>query len=232
MAPSNVPFPDFDDEGVVSHGFSFRPAWWHKAVARPAWTAHLDRLPLASGDGYRRIARADLFAAASDEPAPAVAVSAYAWGTGTGAFLVGRRARAFRRNDAEVVADRLTRARDLLSNAGAAEAYQSLLRGGRNNVRYLGPSFFTKLLYAYDAREGQPGRALILDRFVAAGLNRRHGWSFSTRGPWSTHEYGRWLDLAHDEAHRASQELGRRVRADAVEKAYFCYGRALATGRC
>lgn len=33
-----------------------------------------------------------------------------------------------------------------------------------------GPSFFTKFLYAPDAPDRQPGRALILDRFVLVAL--------------------------------------------------------------
>lgn len=50
------------------------------------------------------------------------------------------------------------------------DAYAAMLRGQPHYLKYLGPSFFTKFLYAPDARDRQPGRALILDRFVAVAL--------------------------------------------------------------
>lgn len=45
-----------------------------------------------------------------------------------------------------------------------------MLRGQPNNLKHLGPSFFTKFLYAADAQGSRPGRALILDQFVAVAL--------------------------------------------------------------
>lgn len=46
-----------------------------------------------------------------------------------------------------------------------------------------GPSFFTKFLYAADARDRQSGRALILDRFVAVALKAVGCWDISRNRP-------------------------------------------------
>jgi pantoate kinase len=97
-----------------------------------------------------------------------------------------------------------------------------MLRGHAQNLKHLGPSFFTKFLYAADAHSGEPGRALILDRFVAVALKAIDGWDISRNGPWDAATYGKWLDHAHGIA------LAEGVRADAVEMAYFTFGRGAA----
>lgn len=43
------------------------------------------------------------------------------------------------------------------------------------------------------ARDRSPGRALILDQFVAIALKDVDGWDISRTGPWDTFTYGRWL---------------------------------------
>ena len=92
-------------------------------------------------------------------------------------------------------------------------------------------SFFTKFLYAADAPgNGSVGRALILDQFVVIALNDLHGWGLHEKGGWSSDTYQRWIDFAHDQALLRSTQ-GERVRADAVEMAYFNYGRGLARDR-
>jgi len=98
-------------------------------------------------------------------------------------------------------------------------SYESMLRGHPNNLKHLGPSFFTKFLYAADAEGAQPGRALILDQFVAVALKDLDGWDISRTGPWEPATYERWLEHAHGFA----AEVG--VRPDAVEMAYFNHGR-------
>ena len=50
------------------------------------------------------------------------------------------------------------------------------------------------------------------------------------KGGWSSDTYQRWIDFAHDQALLRSTQ-GERVRADAVEMAYFNYGRGLARDR-
>ncbi|AGL20237.1 hypothetical protein [Actinoplanes sp. N902-109] len=204
---------------VDGHGFDFRPRWWQTRVPEPSWAAFLDDLREAErGRGYRHITRADMVAVATGPlPVPAVLVAAYAWGTGDGAFLAPRRARVFRDTPPGDLTHRLTGVRDLLATSDAAAAYASLLPGGANRIKHLGPSFFTKLLYALDPSR----RALILDRFVAIALRDITGWPLSSTGPWTVDEYTRWLDWAHARAAKDG------VHPDAVEMALFSYGKTL-----
>lgn len=146
----------------------------------------------------------------------------YVWGTGSSAFLVGCRARVFRDNDTSRITDCLKAVAEELSRGNTVEAYGSMLRGKPNNLKHLGPSFFTKFLYAADATDARPGRALILDQFVAVALKDVDCWDVSCTGPWEPNTYEDWL--AH--AHRIASAEG--VRPDAVETAYFNHGRGIA----
>ncbi|MDO2981400.1 hypothetical protein ABFW14_23085 [Mycolicibacterium fortuitum] len=211
------------EEQVLAHGFEFRPTWWTPRV--PAgWGDFLSQLP-ARERGYHAITRADLLAAPSSHGFPQALLAGYVWGTGSSAFLVGRRARVFRDNDVQRIGDSLRAVADALRSGDTVEAYTSMLRGHPHNLKHLGPSFFTKFLYAADARDGQPGGALILDQFVAVALKEVDGWGISRNGPWDPSTYSKWIDYAHKIA------TAEGVRADAVEMAYFNHGRVLASRR-
>lgn len=209
-----VEFPA--ESAVESHGFRFRPAWWTPRV--PAdWGRFLTDLP-ALDRGYHRIDRADLLSAPA-RGLPHALLSGYVWGTGSSAFLVGRRARVFRDNEATRIEDCLESTGEQLRSGKPIEAYESMLRGRANNLKHLGPSFFTKFLYAADADGTRPGRALILDQFVAVALKDLDRWDIPRMGPWEPATYERWLEHAH----RIATVEG--VRPDAVEMAYFNHGR-------
>ena len=209
-----VEFPD--EDGVLGHCFRFRPIWWTPRVPS-GWASYLNELP-ALDRGYHRITRTDLLNA---DGLPQALLAGYVWGTGSSAFLVGRPARVFRDNDAARIADCLQTVVEELRKGNTVEAYGSMLRGKPNNLKHLGPSFFTKFLYAADAACAHPGRALILDQFVAVALKDIDGWDISRTGPWEPNTYEDWL--AH--AHRIASEEG--VRPDAVEMAYFNHGRGI-----
>jgi hypothetical protein len=211
-----VEFPKGDQ--VLDQWFRFRPIWWTSRVPQE-WTQFLYDLPTEPRE-YRKITRGDLLMAAV-RGLPQALVAGYVWGTGSSAFLVGRRARVFRDNDDQRIAERLQSAAATLHRGDTVEAYESMLRGGPNNLKHLGPSFFTKFLYAADAKDLLPGRALILDQFVAAALKDVDGWDINRTGPWEPTTYGKWLDHAH----RLAAAEG--VRPDAVEMAYFAHGRGL-----
>jgi hypothetical protein len=66
---------------------------------------------------------------------------------------------------------------------------------------------------------------LILDQFVAIALKVIGGCDISRTGPWEPSTYEHWLDHAHSTA------AAEGVRADAVEMAYFTYGRKIAARR-
>jgi hypothetical protein len=216
-----VEYPD--RATVLAHGFEFRPAWWTPRVPEN-WGGFLEQLPARDRD-YRTITRADLLAAATDYGLPHALLAGYVWGTGGSAFLVGRRVRVFRDNDAQRVDGSLHAVNEKLRNGNTIEAYSSMLRGGPHNLKHLGPSFFTKFLYAADADNGRPGRALILDQFVAVALKAVDGWDISRTGPWDSSTYEKWLNHAHSTA------VIEDVRADALEMAYFIRGRKIAAGR-
>mgnify|MGYP000452705932 CR=1 FL=1 len=218
-AAGNVRSVDFPDEAtVLTHGFRFRPNWWTPRVSTECG-GFLAELP-ALDRGYHRINRADLLGAPT-VGLPQALVGGYVWGTGSSAFLVGRRARVFRDNEETRIANCLQSVSGQLRRGNTADAYESMLRGRANNLKHLGPSFFTKFLYAADADGAQPGRALILDRFVAVALKDLDGWDISCTGPWGPATYERWIEHAHGIA------AGAGVRADAVEMAYFNHGRGL-----
>ncbi|MGH3641350.1 MAG: hypothetical protein ACRDUX_20220 [Mycobacterium sp.] len=50
---------------------------------------------------------------------------------------------------------------------------------------------------AADAEGTRPGRALILDQFVAVSLKDIDGWGISRTGPWEPATYERRLHHAH-----------------------------------
>lgn len=78
-------------------------------------------------------------------------------------------------------------------------AYQLLLAGS-NHIDGLGPAFFTKFLYfvGYD-HTAKGRRPLVLDQYVAKGLNDIQGLGLPTTG-WSSDQYAGYLDWAHNEA--------------------------------
>ncbi|UJL30431.1 hypothetical protein NWT09_29265 [Mycolicibacterium sp. jd] len=210
------------EEQVLEHSFWFRPTWWTPRV--PAeWGDFLSQLP-ARERGYHVITRADLLAVPSRHGLPQALLASYVWGTGDSAFLVGRRARVFRDNDPDRVVDALVAVAKSLRAGDAVGAYASMLQGQPNYLKHLGPSFFTKFLYAADAGpDGLPGRALILDQFVAVTLRAVDKWDIPRYGPWEPSTYERWLD------HAPTLATGD-VRADAVEMAYFKLGKEIAAG--
>ncbi|MGE2728982.1 hypothetical protein ACQI4F_05875 [Mycolicibacterium vaccae] len=209
------------EEQVLAHGFRFRPAWWTPRVPQ-GWGEFVEQLP-ARDRGYRIITRADLLDAATSHGLPQTLLAGYVWGTGDSAFLVGRRARVFRDNDPQRVVDALAAVAESLRAGDTVGAYASMLRGRPNYLKQLGPSFFTKFLYAAEARSGRPGRALILDQFVAVTLRTVDKWNIPRNGPWEPSTYERWLDHAHALA-------TGDIRADAVEMAYFKLGKEIAAG--
>lgn len=219
-------------DGVLSQEFTFKPEWWHARVPVPAWSAWLDELP-ERPNGGRVISRRDLLVAGTASPERAL-VAAYAWGTGDQAFVVPRRAQVFSANDANAISSRLSMVAAALQEDGDAalrSAYVALSRGGPAWLKFLGPSFFTKLLYALDARAEQPGRALILDQFVAIALNDLCGTNISEQGPWPASLYLDWLAFAREQAAQASDRDGSHVRTDAIEMAMFTHGKAIAASR-
>ncbi|WP_162620268.1 hypothetical protein [Corynebacterium provencense] len=206
----------------------FYPRHW---LAR--WPQGLEIPPLLQGDDdvdvRLAVTRDDLFAlAANGISTPSEAVNFYtavcAWGNGPYVRGVSRVVRPLR--------DPLAPGRLLEGLAAAAECgagsgdpveiYRQFCRGGSWRIKYLGPAFFTKLMY-FAAGAPVPPKAecsstlkhpLILDSRVARAL----GWS--RRWGWSPEQYGDYLEAVEE-----LRDLWRpEVPVDVVEYQLFITG--------
>ncbi|MDO8144514.1 hypothetical protein [Isoptericola sp. 178] len=218
-------------EALLEQDVRFRPRWWTARVPASGW---LDELPEdPDGREYRRISRGGVLAAAdgSDDWEAWALLAAGVWSAGDRALVASRGARALGGTDPSALLSRLRlAAKHLGTGRGAVDAYRAMLRGGSANVKHLGPTLATTFLYVADfgARGTvRGGDALILDRFVVRALNDLHGWSVPEDGPWTADLYARWLDVAAEQAWLAAIELGRTVRGDEVQHAYFEHGKSL-----
>lgn len=106
------------------------------------------------------------------------------------------------------------------------EVYRQFSRGGRWWIKYLGPAFFTKLMYFAAGTPAAPAtvtseadtsavtQPLILDGRVARAL----GWS--KRWGWNPEQYGEYLDVAEGLRDRWCPQLP----VDVVEYQLFIAG--------
>jgi hypothetical protein len=179
-----------------------REQWWREAVSARG----LPGTPPAGS----ALTRAEVWAPTDD--VFTLLWRTLAWGS-------GRYLRQNARRLDSVAAD-VPRAEKLLAKAveesqrDPTGAYAVLRSGRRNEIRSLGPSFFTKFLYF--AGGGAPDHpCLILDRVVATALRDHCGWtSLHRAGPWLAETYGRYCDLlAHwaQDHHCAPDELERTL---------------------
>lgn len=214
------------DEAIINHKVLVSLDWWNRqpeTANHPLTGTAMDGSATTQGRAWIR--RGDLFKIAAqpqtEDPLPLL-WSAVAWGTGT------RHRLNLKRIDA--VYQDLPRAEGILRRAylealvSARDGYTSM-RGRRNTnaFKFLGPAFFTKVLYF--AGGGNPGHpCLIVDDRVLATLrgsvdsedkrfNYRYGYPVST--------YESAVDLMQDWANTAADDLGREVAADEVERWAF-----------
>lgn len=210
----------------------FYPRHW---LAR--WPQGLEIPPFLRQDDdvdvRRAVTRDDLFAlAARGISTPSEAVNLYtavcAWGTGWSTRRVARVIRPLR--------DLLAPGR-LLKGLAAAEAcrggkgdpvevYRQFSSGGQWQIKYLGPAFFTKLMYFAAGAPESPEEGtstdhsssvkqpLILDSRVARAL----GWS--KRWGWRPEQYGEYLEMAEELRDLWSPQ----VPVDVVEYQLFIAG--------
>jgi hypothetical protein len=215
---------------IAAHGFEVNLDWWN---------GHLKSLDLPGNqmvvgkrdgavvfEGKARIERQDLFALADNACAtPEGALSllwhALAWGTGTGARNNLRRLRSVA---ADIdTAGELIRLAAERSREDAEAAYSILCPAPRPpTIKFLGPSFATKVLYAAGAGHSEHP-CLIMDERVAAVLHDQVGWDSLGKQNWPGNTYARYCVLLH----RWSDELhgqGQAIRADELERALFELG--------
>jgi hypothetical protein len=226
MIDVQLPFrgqPPIRDEWVSAQSFRFSAEKWRAALPDPAlWPPELDHLP-ETDDGRRLVDRRTVFRigerAAESRGAAQTLVAASVWGTGTAALGRSRRLRIFEQA-ADTVGDHLASAVEILRSKGPIEAYIYLLGDGKNLIKYLGPSFGTKVLYfcGYGSSPGDR-RPLILDQYVAVALNKLCGLSWPQES-FSSSQYDEYLDLAH----RWASDW--HTSPDVIERVLFSVGKA------
>ncbi|MCX5069463.1 hypothetical protein OOJ91_26810 [Micromonospora lupini] len=186
---------------------------WRAGLPADAWP---DGFP-TSGDVWRR----DVFAVADayrggSASARQLLAAVLIWGYGPIGYGPWRAATSL---GGDPTGQRLAAALDEVSTSPSDEAvlrtaYRRFRDPGQARLPWLGPAFFTKVLYFVGYRPGAGGvQPLILDRVVAgrlpaeAGITRRNGWSSEE---WLA--YLRWA---------ADQARSRGIEPDEVELAVF-----------
>ena len=150
----------------------------------------------------------------TEEDAVSFYVAVCSWGSGTGALQTSRSVRPLHEPGAP---GKLLEGLRFASTGSAVEGYAMFDRSGPAKINWLGPAFFTKLLYF---AAGRPTAAdtrhpLILDRRVAAALR------WSRDNGWSPAEYSGYLDLVEALHERWRPDLP----TDVIEYTLFRAGR-------
>jgi 8-oxoguanine DNA glycosylase-like protein len=207
---------------VLGQAVDFDPVRWKARLPDPSvWPVALDGRPMGKKwPSVDRSAVFDICASATTAPGAVQAyVAAAVWGTGTSAQSVERRINVLTGNPDGAVGERIARAIEILHEKGAVAAYAAL-RSGPLSVNYLGPAFFSKLLYfaGFDSAAGDL-RPLIIDRWIARAVNdwKHTSWEETN---WPTEVYQRYLTWA------AQLAADRGVSADVVEYHLFAAGKA------
>ncbi|PJN29396.1 hypothetical protein CG736_02295 [Kitasatospora sp. CB02891] len=219
MASDGFPVPDL--AAMLGQAVPVdRSRWMPLLPDATWWPTGLDDCPQAGH--WPRVDRRAVFSlarrAGTVEANRQLLVAALVWGSGTKAREVKRRGRIFARNSVAELDARLGSALTVLREEGAAAAYRAFNNDHR--IPYLGPAFFSKVLYfAGDGAVAGPHRPLILDRVVSTALRRLGivdgSWP---RWGWTSSQYAQYLAAVHDLAQQ------RSVRPDQIEAALFHLG--------
>lgn len=216
-------------ETILQHSVRITPGWWVDVLQEAEANEAVVRPDGEDAEGSPTLSRSRLFelakqasSAQDDEAVPRLFWHILAWGTGTGARNNRRRVRAVTARQAHVV-DVLRDAMQL-SRTEPADAYALFRPTRRNVVPWLGPAFFTKVLYF--AGQGESShKALILDDRVAGALRDRCGWeSLRTGGGWPVSTYARYIDLLDRWAADLAAPVERAVAPDEIERWLFSKG--------
>ncbi|MGB3483671.1 MAG: hypothetical protein WBB07_15845 [Mycobacterium sp.] len=213
-----------DDVRAYDDWAKYRSEWWTRYFTGELsyfWPTQLDQ-PEIDNNGYRWFSRSDVFALAATESEHRelhTAVAAYVWGLGENAYSIGRLVRAFTTN-ADTVEDNLRKSASILESDGAVAAYQSMLRGGEAQTKFMGPAYFTKFLFfiGYQNSAVTGLRPLILDKRVATELRARGVFGpKADNADWPSTLYERYLTYCQDQ---------NPADPEAAEAELFIAGRA------
>ncbi|MBM9505932.1 8-oxoguanine DNA glycosylase OGG fold protein [Actinacidiphila acididurans] len=210
-------------EAVLGQAVPFDPERWRKLLPDSGWwPGELDECPREGL--WPRVDRRTVFGIAqraeSLEGRRHLLVAALVWGSGTKARSVKRRGRIFERECVAKVDKKLGDALKTLHEKGSSAAYFGFNNNDHQRIAYLGPAFFTKVLYfaGHDSRTDL--RPLILDSVVSRTLRQAKAVDGTWPGyGWTTPQYTRYLEVVHEYAER------RGVLPDQVEAALFARGK-------
>ncbi|UXY28966.1 8-oxoguanine DNA glycosylase OGG fold protein [Streptomyces sp. HUAS TT20] len=223
VLPDNVDVPDRDT--VLGQAIPFDRGRWISLLPDSTWwPAALDECPHI---GRRpRVDRRAVFGIARQtdtvQGRRLLLVAALVWGAGTKAQSVNRRARIFEHSSPADIDARLGEALDVLRERGAVDAYRAFNNDQR--IPFLGPAFFTKVLYfaGHDSATA-PRRAVILDSVVSRALKAKGAVDATwPENGWTTDQYRQYVDGVQEHAR------ARGALPDQVEAALFSHGRQLA----
>jgi len=215
--------PPSREAWVLRQEFRLSPEQWISRIPYPGlWLPELADLPETT-DGRRLIDRNTVFRVGrrADDPLGAgrALLASAVWGTGTAARGRARRLRVFEQ-PAEEVCIQLSAAIKTLRSEGAVAAYSYLHGNGGNIIKYLGPSFGTKLLYFCGYDSSPCGhKPLILDKYVAAAINRLCSPAWPETD-FSVSQYHLYIELANAWANAWN------TSPDVVERVLFSIGKA------
>lgn len=152
----------------------------------------------------------------TEEDAVSFYVAVCSWGAGTDAQQTYRCVQPLYQPGAP---GKLLEGLKVASTGSAVDGYFAFNNYSQARVKYLGPAFFTKLLYFATGRPtpADTRHPLILDRRVAVAL----GWTKTS--DWRTSEYSRYLDLVEQLHERWRPDLP----TDVIEYTLFHSGRTL-----
>lgn len=216
-------------EAVIRHSVRIDPEWWRNVLRDQGFGAAAVLPDGHDAEGSPTLSRGGLFELVretrlhlDDESVLRVLWHVLAWGAGTGARNNRRRVAAIAETRVGAV-EALVMAMNL-SRTDPAAAYSCLRPGRKNVVGWLGPAFFTKILYF--AGEGDPvHKSVILDDRVAGALRDRCRWdSLRTGGGWPALTYARYSDLLGRWAADLAEPVERSVAPDEIERWLFCRG--------
>lgn len=128
-------------------------------------------------------------------------ISTMAWGYGRSARGPWRVNQMLNTRDAPA---KIELAINRVRRCGAVAGYKAIARGGDARLRWMGPSFGTKLLYFAEYTSSAGPKPLILDRVVGRALDR-FGVYLHYNG-WDAADYEQYLTVAHQVAERVGVE--------------------------
>lgn len=208
------------NESILGHRIEVNLDWWNPKLQSYGHALSGMIHGVQTVQGKAEISRSDIFKLDAGTDSLLLLWNVLAWGSGT-------RSRNNRLRMASVDQN-VKRAEGIIQSAALAASqsafggYASMRTGRHSNaIKFIGPAFFTKILYF--AGRGRPEHpCLIVDARVLATLSEvadDNAYKYRFGYPMST--YTQSVDLMKAWAEDASEKLDRYVAPDEVERWAF-----------